>query len=175
MVDKSWIEINSLNEVFPSSTVLLCWFHVTQVQDFSILIVRNFSHSSQNILLFYSSNICLPDIMKTIGRLLYSWRWPFRLNRFLGLWLNFQGHHQGIICNISKSGWWNLFKPVLLLPWRFSGVLKVTSCEWCKIFAWKISYMWQSLDEILSNLLFYVHELTTWVDNYAQLDQSVIL
>lgn len=31
MVDKSWAEINSIREVYSSSAVLLCWFHVTQV------------------------------------------------------------------------------------------------------------------------------------------------
>lgn len=31
MVDKDMSEINALNEVFPESDVLLCWYHVLQV------------------------------------------------------------------------------------------------------------------------------------------------
>jgi len=34
MVDKDMSEINALNDVFPESDVLLCWYHVLQVRHF---------------------------------------------------------------------------------------------------------------------------------------------
>lgn len=31
MVDKDFAEINALSAVFPESSILLCWYHVLQV------------------------------------------------------------------------------------------------------------------------------------------------
>lgn len=31
MVDKDFAEINALQKVFPESAILLCWYHVLQV------------------------------------------------------------------------------------------------------------------------------------------------
>lgn len=34
MVDKDYAEINALSSIFPESAILLCWYHVMQVNQF---------------------------------------------------------------------------------------------------------------------------------------------
>ncbi len=90
MVDKDMSEINALNEVFPESDVLLCWYHVLQViyilrGIYKYIFSSHFNNNNKNTLHIFWLTGCCSMVDEVRFRRLWATllTYPERSSRFL--------------------------------------------------------------------------------------------